>query len=81
MGAIVTTAISSAYGFLNNISKTKEKYDKNNKIICFIAIFISLFGFSNLVNNLYPIFGILGLVQLIFILKCKWKLVLIYKIV
>ena len=73
LGAIATTAISSAYGFLNNISKAgkKSKYKMYNKLICFLAIFVSLFGFSNLVNNLYPIFGILGLLQLIFILKCK----------
>lgn len=71
LGAIVTTAISSAYGFLNNASKTKIKYKKYNKLICFIAIFISGIGFSNLVNSLYPIFGILGLIQLIFIIKSK----------
>lgn len=71
LGAISTTAISSAYGFLNNVSKTRKKYNIYNNIICFIAIFVSLFGFSNLINNLYPIFGILGLIQLIFIIKCK----------
>lgn len=65
LGAIVTTAISSAYGFLNNVTKNKKEYKRINRIICIIAIFVSLFGFSNLVNNLYPIFGILGLIQLI----------------
>ena len=69
--AIITTAISSAYGFLNNISTTKEKYKKNNAIICFFEIFIPILGFSNLINILYPIFGILGLIQLILIFKCK----------
>lgn len=71
LGAIITTAISSAYGFLNNISKTKETYKKINFLMCFVAIFISLFGFSNLVNSLYPVFGILGLIQLLIILKAK----------
>ena len=71
LGAIITTAISSAYGFLNNASKTEIKYKKYNKLICLIAIFISGIGFSNLVNSLYPIFGILGLMQLIFIIKSK----------
>lgn len=70
-GAIATTAISSAYGFLNNVSKNEKKYKQYTKIICILSIFAPLFGFSNLVNNLYPIFGFLGLVQLIFILKCK----------
>lgn len=71
LGAIITTAISSAYGFLNNISKTEKEYKLYNKIVCFLAIFISLFGFSNLVNSLYPIFGVLGLIQIGIILKCK----------
>lgn len=71
IGAIITTAISSAFGFLNNISKDKNSYKILNKIICIVSIFVSLLGFSNLVNNLYPIFGILGLIQLILILKCK----------
>lgn len=71
LGAIITTEISSGYGFLNNISKSKNKYKLYNKIICAFSIPISLIGFSNLVNNLYPIFGILGLVQIFLILKCK----------
>lgn len=69
LGAIVTTAISSAYSFLNNVAKTKTKYKIYNTIINGLAIVVSLFGFSNLVNNLYPLFGILGLLQLIFVLK------------
>lgn len=71
LGAIITTAISSAFGFLNNTAKNKENYKKYNKLICILAIFVPLIGFSNLVNNLYPIFGILGLFQLILIVKCK----------
>lgn len=71
LGAIATTAISSAYGFLENIYVTKSKYMLYNFIICVISVFVTRFGFSNLVNNLYPIFGFLGLIQLIFILKCK----------
>ena len=69
--AIITTAISSAYGFLNNISDTNKNYKKYNALICFAEIFIPIFGFSNLINNLYPVFGILGLFQLILIFKCK----------
>lgn len=71
IGAIATTAISAAYGFLNNVTKEKKKYKIYNKTICIISIFVSLLGFSNLVNNLYPIFGLLGIIQLIFIFKCK----------
>ena len=71
LGAIITTAISSAFGFLNNVSKNEIEYKKYNKIICILALFAPIIGFSNLVNNLYPIFGILGLIQLILILKYK----------
>ncbi|MDE5830822.1 MAG: hypothetical protein K2H53_04060 [Clostridia bacterium] len=69
LGAIITTAISSAYGFLNNVSKTKEKYKINNFWLCFAGVFVSLLGFSNLVNSLYPIFGFLGLIQLTLIVR------------
>lgn len=71
LGAIITTAISAAFGFLNNTAKDKKRYNRTNKIICAISILISMIGFSNLVNNIYPVFGILGLIQLILILRCK----------
>ena len=44
-------------------------YDINLILICIIAIATSYIGFSNLVQYLYPIFGILGIIQIIF-LKC-----------
>lgn len=71
LGAIITTAISSAFGFLNNVSNNEKDYKKYTQIICILSLFVPLIGFSNLINSLYPIFGILGLLQLILILKCK----------
>ncbi len=71
ISAIITTAISDAFAFLNNVARDTKKYKIINGIICSLSIFVSLFGFSNLVNNIYPIFGILGVIQLILILKCK----------
>lgn len=71
LGAIITTAVSSLFAFLNNISKNEKSYKIINKAICIVSIPISLFGFSNLVNNLYPIFGLLGIIQLILIIRCK----------
>ena len=71
LGAIITTAVSSLFAFLNNISKNEKSYKIINKAICIISIPISLCGFSNLVNNLYPIFGLLGIIQLILIIRCK----------
>ena len=66
--SVFTTAISVGFSFLENIS-TEKNYKRNLKIICIIGVFISNIGFSNLVEKLYPIFGILGLIQIYFIYK------------
>ena len=68
--AIFTTAISDGYTFIKNVSE-ENKSKTINIIICTTAIPISLFGFSNLVNTLYPLFGIIGLIQIFFILIKK----------
>lgn len=67
--AIVTSAISAGYGFLENETKSKKNYKRLAFFICIISILVSNLGFSNLVNILYPLFGILGLIQIFFILK------------
>lgn len=81
VGAIFTTAISAGYSLLmnktakkqftkGNVIKRKEKYyQKMLLAICITAPIIAEFGFTNLVNALYPIFGILGLVQIVYIFK------------
>lgn len=63
-GAIFTTAISLGNSFLQNVSKTKKSYQQKAVIMCITSIIVSQFGFSNLVNLLYPIFGYLGLIQI-----------------
>ena len=81
--AIFTTAISAGYGFLKNqvnrrqflkgdvIKREKQYYQKILLAICVSAPFVANIGFSNLVSKLYPMFGILGLIQIIFLLKIK----------
>ena len=69
--SIVTSIISAAYSFLKNCSKDKVKYNRNLKIICFSSIFASNIGFSKLINILYPIFGLFGIIQIYFILLRK----------
>lgn len=69
--SIFTSIISAGYSFLKNSIKNKKKYSKLLKVICISSIFITNIGFSNLVNTLYPIFGILGIVQIYYILKIK----------
>jgi uncharacterized membrane protein YkvI len=81
--AIFTTAISAGYGFLKNqvnrkqlskgniIKREKQYYQKILLAICVSAPFVANIGFSNLVSKLYPMFGILGLIQIIFLFKIK----------
>lgn len=66
--AIFTTAISSGYGFLSNITKKRKKYILYAGIICIFSVLIGQIGFSNLINLLYPIFGYLGILQVIFLI-------------
>ena len=66
--AILTSALSSGYGFLENI-KDKKKYKKIARVICILIIPISYIGFGNLVSILYPTFGLIGIIQIISILK------------
>ena len=65
--AIFTTAISTGYGFLSNITKTRKRYLIVAGAICTISVFVGQIGFSNLINVLYPVFGYLGIVQIIFL--------------
>ena len=69
--SIFTSIISAGYSFLKNSIKNKKRYSKLLKVMCISSIFITNIGFSNLVNTLYPIFGILGIVQIYHILKIK----------
>lgn len=71
--AIFTTAVASGYGFLKNISKNKKVYKISMIIICATSIFIAPIGFANLVNLLYPIFGVLGLIQIFAIIKTLYS--------
>ena len=63
--SIFTSAISTGYSFLENISKDEKIYKRNLILMSIIGVFISNIGFSNLVQILYPLFGILGLVQIV----------------
>lgn len=67
--AIFTSAISAGYSFLINSTKTKKDYRFIAILICIAAIIFSNLSFSNLVDLIYPIFGYLGFIQLIFLLK------------
>ena len=63
--AIFTTAISEGYSFLNNVSKTKKQYFIYSCIICSVAVGFSNIGFGKLLDVLYPVLGMLGLLQIV----------------
>lgn len=69
--SIFTSAISTGYSFLENVSKDKKRYKRNLLLMSIVGIFVSNIGFSNLVEILYPLFGILGFIQIIFICKIR----------
>jgi uncharacterized membrane protein YkvI len=69
IAAIFTSAISSGYAFLTNVTKSNAGYKIVAAIMCICALFFARIGFSNLVNLLYPIFGYIGLIQLFTLLK------------
>lgn len=69
--AIFTTAISVGIGFLQNICKTKKSYQQVVIYMCITSIIISNIGFSKLVNFTYPIFGSIGLIQVLNIIFKK----------
>lgn len=66
--AIFTTAIASGYGFLSNFTNNKKTYNIISIFICFLSILIGQISFSNLIGILYPVFGYLGIMQILFIL-------------
>ena len=68
VSAIITSVVSASYGALENI-KDKNKYKLSAIAICLLVIPISYIGFGNLVSTLYPIFGAIGIAQIILILK------------
>ena len=63
--AIYTTIISSGYSFLRNCTKTERTYKLLAKIICILVLFVYSLSFAGLVNLTYPVFGLLGVIQLI----------------
>ena len=71
LASIFTTAISLGIGFLQNMCKNQRGYPQLVLFMCITSLIISRFGFSNLVNLLYPLFGYLGIIQIIVILFGK----------
>ena len=69
--SIFSTAISIGISFLKNITKDKKSFPQIVATLCISGIIISNFGFSNLVKTLFPLFGYLGIVEIVYTLKQK----------
>ena len=67
--SIFTTAISIGIGLLQNISGDRRRYTHFVIFMCITSLIVSNLGFSKLVNLMYPIFGYIGIIQLIYISK------------
>lgn len=63
--SIYTTATSIGIGVLENIANSKKSYIIIEIMICLIGFLVSGIGFSNLIIYIYPIFGYLGLFQIV----------------
>lgn len=68
--SIFTTATSLGMSFLKNVSINKKSYNAISILICISGVIFSGIGFANLVNIMYPVLGIFGLVLLC---KMGWK--------
>ena len=68
LASIFTTAISVGIGFIQNIAKNRTSYPHIVLFMCITSLLVSNFGFSKLVNLIYPIFGYLGIIQIVVIL-------------
>ena len=71
--SIFTTAISLGIGFLKNVANNKKIFNVVSGLMCITAVLFSGIGFSSLVNLMYPILGVLGLIQIIQICFKKTK--------
>lgn len=65
LASIFTTSISLGMSFLQNTCNNKKSYQQIAVIMCITSVLVSKIGFSNLVNMLYPLFGYLGIIQII----------------
>lgn len=69
IASIFTSAVSTGYSFLGNVCKSKKSYNIILLIMCVTGVIISNIGFSKLVEILYPIFGVLGLMQIFLLFR------------
>lgn len=67
LASIFTTAISVGIGFLQNISKNSNSYPQFVLFMCITSLLMSNIGFSKLLNFIYPVYGYIGILQIVII--------------
>lgn len=67
LASIFTTAISVGIGFLQNISENSNSYPQFVLFMCITSLLMSYIGFSKLLNFIYPVFGYIGILQIVII--------------
>ena len=67
--AIFTTAISVGYSYMQKFEKNEKLYNKQIRMLIFFTILSISIGFSKLIEILYPLFGVIGVLQSYFIIK------------
>ena len=67
LASIFTTAISVGIGFLQNISENSNSYPQFVLFMCITSLLMSNIGFSKLLNFIYPVFGYIGILQIVII--------------
>ena len=70
--SIFTSAVSTGYSFLNNLSKSTKCYKRNTILMCVTAIAVSQVSFSSMVNLLYPVLGIFGILEVILLFSGRF---------
>ena len=71
--SIISTAVSLQYAAIMNIEKNKTRYTRDILIMNIVAIIVSRIGFQRLIKIFYPLFGLIGTINLFILMKNYFK--------
>lgn len=69
LSAIFTTALANGFSLIQNFERKKGGRLPVKVFLCVWGVLMAQVGFSNFIENIYPFFGIIGLFEIILILK------------
>ena len=61
LSAMVTTALGLGFSFAQSLSYRYDMNYHNSLNILYLGLPFTCFGFANMVETIYPLFGILGI--------------------